>query len=49
MTVLPDPTAGPAAVGGREVAGSRHEVLPPRMMGAGVDVLFRSARRAPPA
>ena len=31
-----------------DIAGARHEVLPPRMIRAGVDVPFRSARRAPP-
>ncbi len=52
MTVLPHTAARPAdatvVVCVMDVAGSRHEVLPPRMIGAGVDVLFRSARRAPP-
>ena len=52
MTVLFDTTERPAdatvVASVMEIAGSRHEVLPPRMIGAGVDVLFRSARRAPP-
>jgi hypothetical protein len=31
-----------------DIAGSRHEVLPPRMIVAGADVLYRSTTRAPP-
>nr|BFF10797.1 hypothetical protein GCM10025699_21000 [Microbacterium flavescens] len=31
-----------------DIAGARHEVLPPRMHVQGADVLYRSFRRAPP-
>lgn len=31
-----------------DIAGARHEVLPPRMTGAGAVSLLLSTRRAPP-
>jgi hypothetical protein len=31
-----------------DIAGARHEVLPPRMAGVGAVVLLRSPFRAPP-
>ncbi len=52
MTVLRHPSGRPSdaalEVSAIEVASSGHEVLPPRKIGVGVDVLLRPTRRAPP-